>query len=185
MILGLCENKDCRKLKNLHKSKHTGKYVCVACHNKDSYYHKNCSNCGKKRKIAMRIVKKTYSHKCPSCGKKCPMNDKICEFCLESKPIESKEILYFCLKCSTRHEYRKQDCSLCSKKRHVHSRNKFDDTPICGSCYNKNLKKICSECGCPERIVAKNKDGRPIGVNCWQKARRSQKRKKLQGLTTK
>ncbi len=182
MKWGSCENEKCGKFRKLYKSKHTDKYVCVPCHDKDPFYHKRCSQCSLKRKVALRTVKILYCHKCPICGRKSPIDEKSCHFCTGEKPIEKKLISYFCAICSSHSDYKKQHCSQCGEKRHIHSRSELDDSPICDNCYNKNLQDICSRCGYPERIVARV-DGKPLGVNCWQRERRKQKKILAKSLT--
>lgn len=175
MKWGNCENEFCEKFRKLYKSKHTDKFVCVPCHDKDPFYHKECSACGKKKKAAMRIVEKIYRKKCPSCDKISPVEDRFCPFCFGQRPVGKTLIYYFCGKCSNNHNYRKGKCSLCGKNKHVHKRTESDEA-ICDNCYNKNHLGICAECGLLERIVAKTENNNPLGVNCWQRERRKQKK---------
>jgi len=178
MKLGICENEKCRNFRKLHKSNHTGRFVCVRCHEKDPFYHKQCSGCKKLRKPVLRTIKRLYPIRCPACGRRNPKDahssreDKSCHWCGFKKPVEQEFKERFCSECAKNHEYRKEKCSSCTNKRQVHKR--LAEGPICRSCYNDQHKGMC-QCGKIERIVAE-KNGKPLGHNCWQREWRKQKK---------
>jgi len=179
MIRGFCENNGCGKFIILHKSKKDGKLVCVTCHNKDPFYHKICSGCKLLKKIVMRTFQKIYDKVCPKCGKKSPVQDKTCQWCLSEKSSAEAVIKYFCRSCYNKHDYRKEVCSVCGRKRSAHGRDELD-RPICGSCYNslEENHKICSKCGNSRRIAARTRSGKIVCVTCWQRNNRAIKKVK-------
>ena len=164
---GICENEKCAKFRRLHKSKHSGKYVCVLCQRNDPYYHKHCSGCKKLKKIVMRIVRNHYDNVCHSCGKKSHDNDRICRFCFSDKPVVDCVKEFFCQGCYINHPYRKGLCVICKKEKPVFTRNENDE-PICLNCNRNDVSKHqnCSQCGALKQVYTRDEADKPICRNC-------------------
>jgi len=164
VVEGIC--KICCQLKKVCKNRKTGQLVCKSCYCMEFQPKKECSRCGKIKRVMMRNNSQPV---CATCYHRKFQPKEKCLLCgrIRKVHLRTKKGKPICDTCHAREFYQapKETCSLCGQVRQVKIRK--DGNPVCEVCYHREKVDICQECGEEKIIQAFDKC-----YACYQRQRR-------------